>query len=348
MTFEIHVSDLMMFRECRRRWYLGSKTQKNLESIVPKTALWLGTAIHFGLEMYNGSLIRGATRDQATENMLAAYEDWVQGEMKEIRDKALGLSPEQEEELTKAHDLGMGILIHYSEWCPQADEDLGIEYVDTEVNFEYPLSDEYKFAGRFDGLVRRAGKLWILENKTAASLTTEHLLLDEQAGAYVLAARLLYGEEVAGIMYNFMRKKVPAQPKVLVGGELSQDKRIDTTYERYMGAILEAGQSPLHYAGILEHLRLNAKAFFKREFVSRSTQEIWDLRRRFLAIAKEMHRAVEEELLYPSPGKFSCQRCSFVPVCLAMAEGADWRFILDTHYQRRPEHDRVRIDWGDE
>jgi hypothetical protein len=82
--------------------------------------------------------------------------------------------------------------------------------------------------------------------------------------------------------------------------------------------------------------------------VSRSTQEIYDLRMRFLAITKEMHRAVEENILYPSPGKFSCQRCSFTPVCLAMAEGADWRFILDTHYHKRPEHDRVHIDWGDE
>lgn len=345
--FDLHVSDLNAFRECRRKWYLGSKTQQNMEPDRPQKALWFGTAVHFGLEMYNGSLARGATRETALENMLQAYSDWMDASITEIKEQNFGLMPEQEKEFEDTIALGHGMLLHYSDWVEPLDAEQGIEYLDTEVEFSYPLNEEFTAAGRFDGLAKAHGKLWVIENKTAASLTTEHLLLDDQAGAYILAARLLYGEDVAGIMYNFLRKKLPVVPERLRSGELSRRANMDTTYEVYLGEILDAGENPKNYEDMLIRLKAKGNTFFKREFVTRSTYETHALRKRFIDIAGEIKRAVENGLLYPSPGKFTCQRCSFIPVCLAMAEGADWKFILDTNYRKRPEHDRVRIEWGD-
>jgi hypothetical protein len=348
LPLELHISDAIIFRDCRRRWFLGSRNVSNMEPNMPMQALWLGTGVHLALEMYAGCLVRGMSREVAADNMIGAFEDWANAEIAQIREANFGLTPEQNESVEGARDMGLGILAHYAEWAPEADAKDRIEYLQTEVPFHLQVTDRITLAGRIDGIVKAHGKLWVLENKTiGGSITTEHLLLDEQAGAYVLAARRIFGGEVSGVMYNFLRKKVPAYPETLASGGLSKRKNIDTTFEIYLQAIVENKLDPSDYADILATLKQKGNVFFRREFIQRTPRELQDLEDRLIRVGEEMIRAYDNSLLYPSPGKLRCRMCTFVPVCLAMAEGADWRYILNVQYRKKPE-ERAGIDWNDE
>ncbi len=351
MTLELHVSDAVSFRECRRRWYFGSKTQRNLEPKTPKTALWLGTGIHLGLEAYGGSRARGADHAAAATNMVKSFKDWAHIEFLKIDDAVLGIMPDHMVELRDAEALGVGMLEHYADWVEEEDEKAGLWYQDVEVKFEVPLGEDIVLAGRMDGLVRVEGALWVGENKTTISNKQSFLMLDEQAGAYLIGARELFAEEIAGVHYTFLRKKLPRLPEPLKSNKgLSQNMSIDTTYELYLGSIMENGFDIRDYSGILEALKAKGNTFFRSQLVERSVRETNELKNRLLAVGLDMRDAIENRRLYPSPGisGFSrCQMCSFTPVCLAIAEEADWEHILSERYTTRPE-DRLEIAWEEE
>jgi hypothetical protein len=54
--------------------------------------------------------------------------------------------------------------------------------------------------------------------------------------------------------------------------------------------------------------------------------------------------------LYPNPTRDCMWDCSFRSVCLAMDDGSDWQFILNSEFAVRNEEDpwRKRIKWPDQ
>lgn len=354
--FELHISDALSFRKCRRRWWLGSKTQQNLEPIIPDTKLWLGTGVHLGLEAHSGSIRRNLSHDDAVQNMVGSFEDWSNEEIARIHRESLGssvedaegagLDPEQVEKLEDGQRLGIGMLLNYGDWVKKFDEEHGVKYLSEEVKFKLPLTEDTVYAGRFDGMVEFEGHLYIHEIKTTISIETPYLLLDEQAGAYVLAAREME-HDVEGILYTFLRKKLPTVPRTLVAGGVSKVKNLDTTFDIYLEAILDAKENPKDYMEVLHYYKQNAKPFFKRVPIYRSVRETNELKQRLIYIVEDMREAVEKKRLYPTAGRMECRMCGFVPICLAIAEGADSEYILRTRYQTRPEK-RPSIEWNDE
>lgn len=70
-------------------------------------------------------------------------------------------------------------------------------------------SRTFKLAGKVDGLVRRAGKLWLVEHKTAAAVDgsyIERLWMDFQTVLYSWAIEQEGGEPVEGVLYNVVAK----------------------------------------------------------------------------------------------------------------------------------------------
>lgn len=81
------------------------------------------------------------------------------------------------------------------------------DVVDVEKAFDVTLEDlGVRFVGVIDAVVRVQGQLWLLEHKTCSQhWSAERIQLANQHVLYELVAEELYGEPVAGTMYNFMR-----------------------------------------------------------------------------------------------------------------------------------------------
>ena len=76
-----------------------------------------------------------------------------------------------------------------------------------EPGYSYP---QIRLRGKCDGLVRRKGKLWLLETKTCSQLgrkgADDALCFNFQNLTYLLAARLAVKEPIVGVLYNQCRK----------------------------------------------------------------------------------------------------------------------------------------------
>lgn len=136
----------------------------------------------------------------------------------------------------------------------------------------------WAYGGAIDLLVqdRRDGRFWFMEHKTTKDrdlqLYVNKLHFDPQIRGYAWALANPIPEvsdvkepvEVAGVIYNVLRKKIPAVPApVKDGTRLSRAKDIDTTREVFMAAIEQHGFDPGDYTEILARLEHNR--FFARE-----------------------------------------------------------------------------------
>ena len=102
-----------------------------------------------------------------------------------------------------------------------------------------------RLVGTTDGVYRdlETGRVWLMEHKTAAAISTRHLNLDDQAGTYWAVLSVLLrnegilkrGENLEGIMYNFMRKAMgDTRPKNEDGYHCNQPAKKD-----YLAALSE-------------------------------------------------------------------------------------------------------------
>ncbi len=334
----IHVTDISQFRECRFRWNIQSHLRRNLESKKFTAPLWLGTGIHEALAAYYGEGL----------DVVEAFSDWAitgKAALKKVREN---ISEEEIAKIDEQIDLGTGMLTHYKEWAPLHDD---FEVVAVEQLFRIPdFVQGEPLEGRGDGIIRRGGRLWIIEHKTAIAIITERLLLEEQPGSYQIGMQSRYDEPIVGTFYNFLRKKIPTEPKVLKNGELSVAKNMDTTASVYEAAIKENDLNPDDYVEHVEYLRQKEKEkpYFYREEVVRSNKNLEILWSNMQATAKEM--LDPSTLIYPSPSPLKCQMCNVQAPCIAYCDGQDYDFILgETMMERQEEYalesEEVAPEW---
>lgn len=202
---EIRTSERSTWKQCPQRWYYAYKLE--LEPLRPANPLWFGTAIHKGLASY---YIPGKKRGpHPLEVTLEALD--------EVREFAI-YDEDDEVEWIKAQDLATDMINGYLE--KYGDDDY-MDVIAPEKTFQAllpSLDGTYKirYVGEFDLTYRdmRDGNVWIFETKTAASIRTSHLALDEQNGTYcTFGERVLKkqglikpSDKVVGVMYNFLRK----------------------------------------------------------------------------------------------------------------------------------------------
>ena len=339
----IHISDVRTFKKCRRKWNFSSPLRMNLESVVPYAPFFTGRAIHHCLEMYYE---HGTPLDKS----LAEY---LKEEYRSM-EEAGKLWPQEEEAFANEVFLQANMLKHYQMWISRdksrwSDDNLKVVAMETEFNV--PLvdpttgeeSDKIFLEGRFDGIVQRKDddSLWLWEVKTTRSIKelSSSLRLDEQAGAYLLAAQKLYGKPFAGVLYTMLRKKVPPEPKVLKSGMVSVAKNSDTTSFWYVEFLKEHHENwsedflIKHYGDALRHYSQNNTSYFLRVPVYRTQEELMILERNLWDVATEMMNP--DIPLYPAPDWMGCNFCFFRAPCEMMNSGNDPSLILETEFRSR-------------
>jgi hypothetical protein len=338
---EVHTSDRILFKQCRRRWNWQSPIRDNLvrdgESAGP---LWLGSGIHFALEDYHG----WNQFVDPTFALEAYYRAYYQAFRKNL--------PENAKELV---ELGSGMLRTYQDWIKRHQEFRTV-WCDgkpmVEVRFKILLPLTMKdgrpiyYVGTLDRILQDGhGRFWVLDYKTAARLDTGKLDTDSQVSAYSWAADLLFadrGWEFEGVVYIQLLKDVPEPPRVLRNGMLSTAKNQRTTYDLYRKALQDmypSGQIPDVYRDVLTTLATEetpeGNRFIRRDIVRRNKAQI---AAEYNAILQEVSDMINPDLpMYKNPSAMACGWCPFHDVCVGLDDGSDWKSMLDVGYIKRGE-----------
>jgi len=290
-------------------------------------ALWFGTGVHVALATYYryGS----APKDN--------WERWYNHERETTLAETYGSDFER---IEKFNDLGSDMMSRYLPYAKQND---GWEVVGVEYPLRYEILPGVFIVGSLDLLVRKNGKLWVVDHKTCASfIDPEHLVFDDQMAMYLWLVWKVTGEVPGGAIYSMLRKTVPAEPMLVYKGTaLSKAKDIDTTVEKYLEAIRANNFDERDYADVLA--RIGRNEFFRRETVIRSARELAILDEQVTLEATEMTK--QNVSIYPTMTRDCTWSCQFVDLCRTRLTGGDVQFTIDANFRETSDTERYHQRW---
>jgi len=343
------VSDVGTFLACREKWDLSSPNRQSLRhNATPRMYLTQGTALHAAIDA------NAKTPDDIMVPLRAA-DDFLEAERKaKVEDikRRTGFAPWPAEmvDWDDAADLTKKLVWqyfdHYGVENPLAD--LSMEYIATEVPFKIDISDlvgieDAYFVGTFDGIARDdMSNLWLVENKSYGQKPDlQDLMVHFQTTGYAVAWSMLTGSALTGAIYNGITKKLIQEPRRLKDGSLSADVRQQTTFSRYLKALLERGEDPANpkYEKILSKLQEierqgDTRFFYREKFYFNDTQtENWI--REFVDIVNEM---ANEPRIYRTVSFKGCgpqgADCWWRDICFAKHTGQDVQQLIDKGYSK--------------
>ena len=318
MVQMLRTSERGSFKECPQKWQWGNN--EGLAAKRDSNPLWFGQGIHIALaEWYRKGRERGPHPADTWEDFCADEQRFIPMEY-----------DEDERKYMDAKALGEAMMEGYVEHYGEDDH---WDVIATEQTFRLLIADPrqlrkpgdklkalVRYVGTFDGVYRdlRTGEIFLMEHKTAASIDTQHLPLDDQAGSYwmvatrVLRKQGLIGprESISGIMYNFMRKGLADdRPRIAKGEALNKNGSVSKN------------QPP---------------ANFLREEIWRSAEERKIMEERIQNEALHME-AFRSGLLpmYKRPTRDCKWRCEFYKMCLLHEAGADVEEYKEAVYRKR-------------
>ena len=347
-------------KRCEHQWNWGY-----LDGLHPKQEkhpLWFGQAIHLALaEWYKPGKERGVHPAQTFIDVLDSG-------------KVGTPSPDSEagaDELAESYELGVDMLNRYietfgndSDWeCIQPEMQLRIWIPDPRnpANKKWLL-----YLGTIDGVFRYIGpsqgelvngSIWLFEHKTAASIQVNHLPLDDQAGSYwALASMVLRrrgilkeGEEISGIIYNFLRKATDDKRlqnpdgfycnKATKQDYLEQMTAVAAMYEDFQKISAKMTADELtkiarknNFTVYGEPSKIQPAPYFERIPVFRSRSERRTMLRRIQDEGLRKEALSAEKPLLPilkNPTRDCSWDCDFYRMCQLHEAGEDWQEYRD-------------------
>lgn len=202
------------------------------------------------------------------------------------------------------------------------------------------------YGGRLDMLAKdKHGRYWIFDWKTTKAIMDEDaqaafLALDDQISSYVWALRRFYSMNVAGFVYVEIKKAFPTTPEPLKrkykGRSYSTSRDLMTNVDIYEPFVKEhdpQGWAEGAYDEYLEHLRSSeGPKFHQRHQIHKNDDELDAIGHHIYLEALDM---VGDPRVYPMPGRFSCTTCVYRQPCLGANMGEDYRYTLDTMFEKK-------------
>lgn len=309
----------MDYKRCVKRWYW-----KWRKGYVPKAhsfgALELGTWMHEALALWYG---RGTKRN----GVLALHFVGI-AEAAQFVAKQAGAPDHVLEKADELTALGEAMCYAYE---ARYGRDSDVDILGVEIPLEFTISNHTGVIIAVHKLkpdavyVDKHGRVWLMEHKTAASISTEHLSIDDQARPYGAMSEsalrkkgiLKEGQSFAGIMYNFLRKGLPDERPVNAKGQaLNQNGSVSK--------------------------RQPAKSFLRHPVLLTRTAKVMTLHRvrqesvEIVRMADALREKVIDPLALPKTPHKSCPRtCPFFGPCVAEESGVDVRDMFEAMYVRQ-------------
>jgi hypothetical protein len=345
----LRTSERKKFKDCMRAWWWAYREGYRTNSFRAD-ALWFGTGIHLAFaEWYKPGFVRGVN---PVETWTEFCGDTV-GFVKESKSADADL-PDWDD----ARELGIAMLEGY---LARYGHDESWEVIAPEYAFHVLVGTPavVNYVGTFDGvyLDHADGKYKLMEHKTAASISTGHLALDDQAGSYWAVAThelrrqgiLTDKQAIAGIQYNFLRKGRPDdRPRNAAGYATNQPKKLDfvrelTGIDGWTEAELKrktkdeldsiAAGNKLQILG--EISKSQPAPLYLRKFVRRTAPERARQLQRIQDEVQHMNAVRSRALpVLKSPSR-ECSFCEFREPCEAEEGGFDWQSYFDYGFHRK-------------
>ncbi len=300
-------SRVKTFRGCQRQHQL--RYVRFLEPVRKSSELIFGTAYHAMLEFWYRAMMTWNVWHEAA-GAAVAYMRGLSGHMDPF-------------DRVRCEELFLAYAACYAE---QGFEVLAVEveFVTDLINPDtgYP-SRLYRLGGKIDAIVRRRGRVYVMEHKTSAedlsvgSSYWQRLKLDSQISTYYEGATAL-GYEVAGVIYDVsakpgqrqqkatpheLRKYTRAtakEPSRLYAAQREFDETIDEYRQRVRGVI---AADPASYFARAEIVRLEDER-------TDHASDTWELTQQIMASART-GRAPKN----PDACHLYGRDCSYLPIC---------------------------------
>lgn len=331
MSNYLSTTDIRRFKNCRGAWHFSSPLRHNYIPKVEPIYFTRGRAWHAGLATW---VQTGFDDNIMLKTILAE----IDNEIKIQRNRGGDIDADKVRDLI---DTAKELAPIYCDWARRHLVPKLAKVLDIEVKKTVPLTEELDFAFTCDLVIEIKNKLWIVDYKVVNQLPSDQNFLDfdEQITGYLEAVGRYYGRDALGAIFVYIRHKQPAEPKQLATGGLSQDKRQQTTPQKYFARLQELGLPPLDYVDILKLLNSKLETdWFKMFEVVKRRDEKRILWKSHQDLAKEM---LNDPLIYFAPERFKCSMCSYKSPCLSQRAGKNFLPVLKAEYIKgEPRYDQ--------
>lgn len=311
------------FRNCRKKcWW------RYVQELVPleqPEALTFGALIHRCLEVWHTTSNIETVTDYINQQVNRNGEDWEHRFW----------------HLATAMMTGYARTYPQEEWTP----------VVLEQTFRGPIvnpvsgwsSHKTEMQGKIDGIVIWDGEHWLLEHKTAARIDAgyiERIWADFQVFLYAHYARVCFGYDIKGVVYNVLQKVKLKQREGETEAEFQQrhaelcarNKNGTSTARRRMPETDEEYQARLLAAYADTSCFHREIVLIEERRIKELQAEIWDLNKSYLD-------AVNNDRWYQNPSH--CfhwnRRCPYEPLCSA----ANPENLIDSEYRHETPHQEL-------
>lgn len=205
--------------------------------------------------------------------------------------------------------------------------------------------------GKIDGKAREIKRpkiTWLVEHKTCKKMPGEEVrIFDTQVLLYNAALHLIGEEQTNGVIWDYLRTKLPTKPALLTRGDaLSVNKNIDTTREVYEREIRKHGFNVAGYQDILADLENKRDQFYRQIRLPMNTtmgQAILDevvVTANLLIYLESIYRKYPDtnQHLFTRNLTRDCSWCDYSTLCHSELRGEDTDYLLKHDYIVRVKH----------
>jgi hypothetical protein len=327
----VSLSAIQSFRQCEQQYaYRYVERLRRRDKAKP---LEFGSMLHTYLEIYYGHILEGEKPRDAHEFSKVSTSSFYTPEIKRMAKGLFMLRhDEQAQELLDLLPAAGRIADRYFLTRGESDaEEYEILYVEEpiEVNLGYDIQTR----GKVDMVTRHkaSGRIHLWEHKsTSNEPSAEYRLRDLQTTLYASNIKTLnlLDEEIDAIMWNYIRTQEPTIPRQLKNGELTRDKRLDSTWEVYAAQLNKYKLDPREYEEQRQRLQGREESIYFRRHEHVLLASAKTLLRDYLRTARDIkakRRLWAAKKRVPVRNlSLGCDWCEFKDLCnAALFAGSD-------------------------
>lgn len=321
MTETISWSKLRTWRRCHKQYEY--KYVQRLVRKRPEVPLLRGRIL--------GECLDAMSIHQAPEEILAKYQKEYARLFDEEREMYGDLIEDCRSILVRYDEIYENDKLTYLS-LPSKDSKTKKPY---EIEVRVDLGGGLEFLGYVDKVPQdEQGRIWVMDHKSHKNIPDEDArFADLQLVLYVWGLdRCDYDiPQVSGVLWDYLRTKVPTVPQLLKSGELSKRMDIDSDYATYMATITGNGLDPKNYTEILESLKGAEHNFFQRVRLPKPPKVMID------RVVTDMKTTAAEikHLAGVSTSRTmdrTCSQCSYYNICQTELRGLDGDFVRKSDY----------------
>lgn len=207
------------------------------------------------------------------------------------------------------------------------------EMIWVEKEFEVEISPGVVLVGKIDGRCRdkETGREWLIEHKTCKRMPDESVrMYDTQTPTYTSVLPEIGEGPVTGVIWDYVRTKMPAIPELLKSGTLSTRKNIDTIPEVFLREVNRHGLNPDGYKDIISGL--SDESFYRRIPYQVSKSQTLRLREEMIITADYLQELECKEDYFRNLTR-DCSWCDYKDLCYAELRGDDTSYLIKHNFE---------------